>query len=257
MEISIMTYIIACPIVFLAGFVDAIAGGGGLISIPGYLIAGLPPVVASATNKISAGMGSAVSFTNYLRNRLVNIKLAIPSIIIAMLFSSIGAKVQTMIPEDYLKIFMLVALPVTMIIVLNKKSLEEKTKENIKITKKVFLLSFLIAMIMGFYDGIYGPATGTFLLIFFVKIVGMNIKEANGIAKAINFATDVGALILFLTKGMALIKLGLIAGMFNMIGNYIGSTLFLKKGVNIARPIMIIVMIIFIIKILLELLHII
>lgn len=257
MEINIFTYIIACPLVFLAGFVDAIAGGGGLISLPGYLIAGLSPIMASATNKLSAGMGATVAFGNYLKNGLVNLKLAVPCILVSMLFSSIGARVQMMIPEYYLKIFMLVALPITLLLVLNKETLKSKSIFNTKLTKKVFVLALFISAVIGFYDGIYGPATGTFLLIFFVKVVGMNIKESNGIAKAINWATNMGALVLFMSSGRVLISLGIVCGLFNMLGNYLGSNLFMKKGVDVARPIMISVMIIFIIRITLELLHII
>lgn len=254
---NLAQFFIACPLVFLAGFVDSIAGGGGLISIPGYLIAGLPPVTASATNKLSAGMGATVATGNYFKNGFINIKLAIPCIITAMIFSSFGAKVQMMIPEYYLKIFMLIALPLTLLLVLNKESLKSKTLLKKKLTKKVYSLSLFISAMMGFYDGLYGPATGTFLMIFFVKVVEMNIKESNGIAKAINWATNMGALALFLTSGKVIVSLGLTAGVCNMIGNYLGSKLFIKKGVDVARPIMITVMLIFIIKILLELFHII
>ena len=147
MEINIFTYLIACPLVFLAGFVDAIAGGGGLISLPGYLIAGLPPITASATNKLSAGMGATVAFGNYLKNGLVNMKLSVPCVIIAMIFSSLGARVQMMIPEHFLKIFMLIALPVTLIIVLNKEALKPKIFFSAKLTKEVFIKALIIAKI--------------------------------------------------------------------------------------------------------------
>lgn len=254
---QLLPYIIACPLVGLAGFVDSIAGGGGLISMPAYLIAGLPPVVASATNKVSAMMGTTISFHEYLKNKFVNFKLAIPCIFIAMIFSSIGARVQIMIPEYYLKIFMLIALPITLIFILNKNTFKSHNIFGIKLTKKVYILSFLVSALLGFYDGIYGPATGTFLIMFFVKVVGMNIKESNGMAKTINWATNLGALVLFVFANKAIIPLGICCGLFNMIGCYIGSKMFIKKGADVGRPIMIIVMSIFIIKILLELAHVI
>lgn len=254
---QLLPYIIACPLVGLAGFVDSIAGGGGLISMPAYLIAGLPPVVASATNKVSAMMGTTISFHEYLKNKFVNYKLAIPCIFIAMIFSSIGARVQIMIPEYYLKIFMLIALPITLVFILNKNTFKSHSIFGIKLTKKVYILSFLVSALLGFYDGIYGPATGTFLIMFFVKVVGMNIKESNGMAKTINWATNLGALVLFVFANKAIIPLGICCGLFNMIGCYIGSKMFIKKGADVGRPIMIIVMSIFIIKILLELAHVI
>lgn len=254
---QILPYIIACPLVGLAGFVDSIAGGGGLISIPAYLIAGLPPVVASATNKVSAMMGTTVSFYEYFKNKFVIFKLAIPCIFIAMFFSSIGARVQMMIPEDYLKIFMLIALPITLIFILNKNAFKSHSIFGTKLTKRVYLLSFLVSALLGLYDGVYGPATGTFLIMFFVKVVGMNIKESNGMAKTINWATNFGALILFVFANKAIIPLGICCGIFNMVGSYIGSHMFVKKGADIVRPIMIIVMLVFIIKIALELAHVI
>lgn len=251
-DISLITYLIVCPLVGLAGFVDSIAGGGGLISLPAYLIAGLPPVVASATNKVSAIMGATVSLANYSRKGFVKLKITIPCCLAAILCSSAGAKIQTLIPQDILKVFMLVALPVTLIFILNKKSLEPKNDGIIEIGLREILLAIAISIAMGFYDGLYGPGTGTFLLIFFVNIVGMNIKDANGAAKAINWATNFGAAIIFIRSGIPYITLGLCAGICSMMGSYIGSNLFAKKGVNIARPIMIIVMIIFILKIAIE-----
>ena len=254
---SILPFIIACPLVGLAGFVDSIAGGGGLISLPAYLIAGFPPVEASATNKVSSMMGTTVSFHEYIKNKFVSFKLAIPCIFIAMAFSSMGAKVQTMIPENYLKIFMLIALPITLVFILNKNVFKSHNIFGTKLTKKVYILSFMVSAVLGFYDGVYGPATGTFLIMFFTKVVGMNIKESNGMAKAINWSTNFGALVLFLLSNKANVLLGLCCGVFNMIGCYIGSHMFVKKGSDIARPIMIAVMSIFIIKIVLELVHVI
>lgn len=252
MNVTLLTYLIACPFAGLGGFVDSIAGGGGLISLPGYMIAGLSPHVASATNKISGFMGTSVAFGNYIKKGFVKIKTSIPCCIVALIFSSLGAKLQTWIPDNYLKIFMLIALPCTLLFILNKKSLESKNEGSIEFTAKEIFLALIISALLGIYDGAYGPGTGTFLLLFFVNIVKMNIKEANGLAKAINWATNAGALLTFISSGLAIIPLGIAAGVCGMLGNYIGSNLFAKKDAKIARPIMIIVMIIFIIKLIVE-----
>lgn len=252
MNITFITFLIVCPLVFLAGFVDSIAGGGGLISLPAYLIAGLPPINASATNKVSAFMGTTISTGNYFLKGYMNIVFAIPGIISAIIFSSIGAKIQTLIPEQYLKIFMLIALPITLLFTLNKKSFKD-TNKKINVGRKELLLTILISIIFGFYDGLYGPGTGTFLILFFVNIVKFNVREANGLGKAINLSTNLGSLIYFLYAGKAIILLGVVAGIFNMLGCFIGSNLFSKKGISIARPIMILVMIIFMVKLILEL----
>lgn len=255
-QLNFYQYVVAIFLCGLAGFVDSIAGGGGLISMPGYLIIGLPPITASATNKLSAFMGATVTLFNYKKKGFVKLGKAIPYCLVAILSSSIGAKVETLIPEYYLKIFMLIVLPITMLIILNKNSLKAKESNFIE-CKETFIKILLIAFVIGFYDGIYGPGTGTFLLIALVNIVFMDIKSANGLTKAINWSTNIGALVVFLFSGKVLIMLGILCGVSNMIGSYIGSNLFAKKGVDIAKPIMIIVMIIFIVKIILELLNVI
>lgn len=252
-NVSIITYLIVCPFVFLAGFVDSIGGGGGLISLPGYLIAGLPPVVASATNKLSAFMGTSVAFANYTKKGFVRLKVAIPASIFAIVFSSLGAKVQTMIPENVLKVFMLIALPLSLLIMLNKNAFKMQINLITHFGRKEYIEVFIISSVMGFYDGIYGPGCGTFLILLFVNVVGMTLKESNGLAKAINLATNIGALLYFIKVGLPIFSLGIVAGIFNMIGCYIGSNLFAKKGNGITRPIMIIVMLIFMIKIIFEL----
>lgn len=252
-NVSIITYLIVCPLVFLAGFVDSIGGGGGLISLPGYLIAGLPPVVASATNKLSAFMGTSVAFVNYTKKGFVRLKVALPASIFAIVFSGIGAKVQTMIPENILKVFMLIALPLSLLIVLNKNSFKMKINLITRFGKKEYIETFIISSLMGFYDGVYGPGCGTFLILLFVNVVRMTLKESNGLAKSINLATNIGALLYFIKAGLPIFSLGVVAGIFNMLGCYIGSNLFAKKGNSITRPIMITVMIIFMIKIIFEL----
>ncbi|MDO5850853.1 MAG: sulfite exporter TauE/SafE family protein, partial [Methanobacteriaceae archaeon] len=178
---------------------------------------------------------------------------AIPCVICAIIFSSLGAKVQVGIPENYLRIFMLIALPITLIFMLRKKSLSDNSDKDFKFDKKSMLKAICISCLLGFYDGVYGPGTGTFLLLFFVNIVKMRLKEANGMSKAINWSTNAGALMYFFYSGKVIVPLAIMAGICNMVGAYLGSNLFAKKGVNIARPIMIIVMSIFIIKVIFEL----
>lgn len=251
--ITLKQIIIICPLVGLAGFVDSIAGGGGLISLPAFLIAGVPPITASATNKLSAFMGATVSFTNYIKKGFVNIIAAIPCVICALIFSSFGAKVQVGIPENYLRIFMLIALPITLLFILRKKSLSDNNNQDFKYDKIAMIKAIFISCVLGFYDGLYGPGTGTFLLLFFVNVVKMKLKDANGMSKAINWSTNAGALMYFFYSGKVIVPLAIMAGICNMTGAYLGSNLFAKKGVNIARPIMITVMIIFIIKVVIEL----
>ena len=121
MEITLQTFLIVCPFLFLAGLIDAIGGGGGLISLPAYLIAGLPPHAAVATNKMSSTCGTTLATIRFIKNGLVNFKLAIPSIIAAIIGSSIGANISLLVDESIMLYIMIAILPVCAFLVLNKK----------------------------------------------------------------------------------------------------------------------------------------
>lgn len=246
----LIQFLIICPLVFLAGFVDSIAGGGGLISLPAYMIAGVPTHSAIATNKLSSSMGTSISVFRYGKNGYIPWKQAIFCAVSAFLGSNLGAKLSLLIADDILKIIMLFMLPITAIFVLGKKTLDVEREPLSEI--KTILLSMLVAVVIGAYDGFYGPGTGTFLILFLTVIAHMNLKNANGIAKAINFSSNISALVVFLINGKAIIPLGLTAGLFSILGNYVGSKIFDKKGVIAVKPVMVGVLGIFFLKVLFE-----
>lgn len=236
MELSLQTYLIICPLVFFAGLIDAIGGGGGLISLPAYLIAGLPPHMAIATNKMSSTFGTFLATARFIKNKLVNFKLAVPSIIASILGASIGSNLSLIIDEKYLLMGMVVILPFSAFIVLNKKLFNDDGTNEIKLDKRTYLTATIAAFIIGCYDGFYGPGTGTFLIIAFVVFTKISIKIANAQAKVINLTTNITSLVIFLYNGKVIITLGLIAAICNMAGNYIGSGLVLKNGSKIVKP---------------------
>ena len=121
MELTLGTFLFVCPLLFMAGLVDAIGGGGGLISLPAYLIAGVPVHQAIATNKLSSTCGTTLATIRFIKNKLVNLKLAIPSVISAIIGSSIGAKLSLMMEEQLMEYILFIVLPVAALIVLNKK----------------------------------------------------------------------------------------------------------------------------------------
>lgn len=250
MNITPMTYLIVCPLVFLAGLVDAIGGGGGLISLPAYLLTGLDPHVAIATNKLSSCLGTAVATGRFVKQRLINWRMAVPGVVCAFIGSSIGARVSLVTPETVLLGILIVLLPVTAFIVLNKNLFQDHREEDEVITQKTYVIAALAALIVGFYDGFYGPGTGTFLIIAFTAFAGLGLKSANGETKVINLTTNLVALCVFLLHGMVLIMLGLPAALCNMLGNYIGAGLMMKNGMKIVRPSILIVLLLLAIKIL-------
>lgn len=197
MDLSFHTYLIVCPFVFLAGLVDAIGGGGGLISLPAYLIAGLPTHAAIATNKISSTFGTSLATYRFAKAKLINVKLAIPSVIAAIIGSSMGAKISMLVPEKILSYVLIIILPLAAFFVLNKKLFNDEGSEDVTLDKRTYITASLAALIVGIYDGFYGPGTGTFLIIAFTVFAKLNIQTSNAQAKVINLTTNVTSLLFF------------------------------------------------------------
>lgn len=252
MSIDLTTYLIVCPLVFLGGFVDAVAGGGGLISLPAYMIAGLPVHNCIATNKLSSGMGTTVSTYRFARGGNIPWKRALPCIAMAMIGSSAGARLALLVDAELFKRIMLVIIPATAFYVLRTKTMDGEP-EPIG-AKQMLIRSSLVALVIGMYDGFYGPGTGTFLILLLSGFARFRLGEANGVAKSINLTTNLTSLAVYLMSGKVIVILGLIAGLFGIAGNYIGVSFFNEKGSKAVKPIMITVLIIFFIRILTEIL---
>ena len=251
-SINLLTFLIVCPLTFLGGFVDAVAGGGGLISVPAYMIAGLPAHNAIATNKLSAGMGTSVATAKLAKLGYIPWRKAVFCIIMALIGGSAGAKLALLVSADLFKKIMLVIIPLTAVYLMRNKSMAEE-KEPLNRTQTI-LRSGAIALIIGMYDGFYGPGTGTFLILLLTGFAHFKLGEANGVAKSINLTTNISSLTVYLMNGKVLLLLGIAGGISGIVGNYIGVTFFDKKGSKAVKPIMMIVLVIFFIRIISELL---
>lgn len=250
MTLSIGTFLFVCPLLFLAGLVDAIGGGGGLISLPAYLIAGLPMHQAVATNKLSSTCGTTLATVRFIKNKLVNFKLAIPSVISAIIGSSIGAKLSLMMDERIMEYILFVVLPLAAFIVLNKKLFKDNPDAELTLNAKTYMTAVIAALIIGMYDGFYGPGTGTFLIIAFTTFAKISVGSANAQAKVINLTTNITSLIIFILNGQVLFSLGLAAAACNMLGGYIGAGLVINKGSRIVKPTILLVLLLLFLKIL-------
>lgn len=249
-DISASTYLIVCPFLFLAGLVDAIGGGGGLISLPAYLIAGIPAHTAIATNKMSSTCGTALATARFVKNGLVNLKLAVPSVIVAIIGSSIGAHISMIVPSAIMMKVLIVVLPISAFFVLNKKLFHDNEVEDFTLDARMYLTACISAFVIGIYDGFYGPGTGTFLIIAFTVFAKIGIKSANAQAKVINLTTNVTSLVIFLINGQAWIALGIVAAACNMLGGYLGAGMVMKNGSKIVRPSILLVLFLLLLKIL-------
>ncbi len=238
--------------VFAAGFVDGIGGGGGIISVPVYLLAGLPTHFALGTNKMSSAIGTAVSTLRYLRKGYADWPLAIPSILLAVGGSYIGTSLQLMADERILKYLLLLVLPLAAVVLLRKKSLPEERGELPLWKRRLAVWGSSLAV--GIYDGFYGPGTGTFLLLAFCTLGKLDVRTASGNVKLVNLSSNLGALTTSLLAGKVLIGVGLTAACFSVAGHYLGSGLAIKNGARIIRPVILIVILLLLIRVLAELL---
>ena len=252
MDISLTHFLIVCPLVFLAGYIDAVAGGGGLVSLPAYLISGLPAHYAIATNKLSSAMGTTLTTVRYAKDGFIPWKQAAFCVVFALIGSACGARLALLLDDEVFKIVMLFIIPVTAVYVFKSKALVCE-KPPLSFTKTT-VLSCVVALVIGAYDGFYGPGTGTFLLLLLTALAHMPLTTANGITKAINLTTNITALAVFMLNGKVLYPLGLAAGVFSIAGNYLGAKHFEKGGGKSVKPVMILVLTVFFIKVLYEVL---
>lgn len=237
--------------VFCASFVDAIGGGGGIISVPVYLLAGLPTHYALGTNKLSSSLGTIFSTYRYLKSGFVDWVLAIPSVVFALLGAHLGTKLQIMVDENYLKYVLLVVLPIVTLVMLRQKKFPEEKRQ---IDRKLqMLIVWSASFIVGGYDGFYGPGTGTFLLLIFCNFAKMDLRTASGNVKIVNLSSNIGAVATSIMAGKVLFPIGIIAAVFSMTGHYLGAGLTIKNGSKIVRPVIFIVLGLLAVKIILEL----
>jgi len=249
----IVQFLIICPLVFLGGFVDAIAGGGGLISLPAYLIAGLPVHTAIGTNKISSAMGTAVTTWKFWKQGYIQVKLAALCAVCALGGSTLGANLALLVSDHIFKIILLFILPITGFYVFRSKAIMSEQTEK-PFTTRTFVIGAACAFGIGIYDGFYGPGTGTFLLLLLTGLGKMDLNHAAGTTKVINLSTNIAALVTYLINGHIWLVMGLCAGVFGIAGNWIGARSFSQKGGKIAKPVICIVLAVFFVRILWELL---
>lgn len=246
MTLNLPMFLIVCPLALLAGFVDSVAGGGGLISLPAYYLAGLPPTLAAGTNKLSAAVGTAASTYKYYKGGKIDLSLAVPAALAALPGSYLGTRLLLVIPENVIKIMMLAALPIVAAIVLfHKDGLVGKKRVS---NQWLPLVCAFIGFAVGFYDGLVGPGTGTFLILGMTLFAGMEAVEASGSAKVVNLASNIASLATLLVSRQVLLPLGLCAAVFAAIGNTLGAGITMKRGTKFIRLMMIVVILLLLAK---------
>lgn len=220
---------------FITAFVDSIAGGGGLISVPALLTVGLSPQMVLGTNKLQGSIASVISAYEYVRAGKANLKLMVKIIPFVIVGASLGVVTVRFLPSDWLKPIIIVLLIFILIITFIKKNIGKY--ENPK-PLTVGLLSCLMILggIFGFYDGFFGPGTGSFLLFMFL-FTGVSYVSAQANAKILNTTSNLVALLVFMKYGYVHYQYGLIMAASGILGAKAGTTVAVTKGSKFVKPI--------------------
>ncbi|TBU96290.1 TSUP family transporter [Stutzerimonas kirkiae] len=236
MEFSAELLLLFFLIAMLAGCIDAIAGGGGLITLPALLALGIPPAAAIATNKLGAAAGSFSSALYFVRIREVHLGRVWPMMLTTFIGSLTGALVLTRIDNSLLKSVIPILLIAFSIYFLLSPRLGEADKKQL-LSPAYYLL--LIAPAIGFYDGFFGPGTGAFLSIGFVLLLGYNMIKATAHAKVLNFCSNLAALLFFILHGGILWSIGLAMLAGQLLGGNLGARMAVRSGHRLIRVVMI------------------
>ena len=249
MEVTLQTLLIVCPLVFLAAVVDAIGGGGGLISLPAYTLAGLPYGLASGCNKFSASFGTLSSVVKYARGRKILWLPALVAALGALPGAWLGTWISMLLSSRFMYIFMICATPVVGLLVVFKKDIGAEPRP---VTKKTLFLCFLSGLLVGAYDGFFGPGTGTFLILLFTALTGMDMVTASATAKPVNLASNISSLATRIAAGQVIFALAVPAVLFSISGGYLGSKLALMRGARFIRYVMLGVLALLVVTLILE-----
>ncbi|MFD1347491.1 TSUP family transporter [Nesterenkonia halotolerans] len=248
LEITWVTLLLLIAAGFAAGWVDAVVGGGGLLQLPAMLmIPGITPVQALATNKLGSIFGTTTSAITYARRVKPAMGTALPMAVAALLASYCGAVVAASLPERIILPLILLALIGVGVFTAVRPQVGQLEKLR-HVGMGHLARAVMIGMILGFYDGVLGPGTGTFLVIALVTVLGYNFLNSSAQAKVVNVATNLGALLYFAPAGHVLLGLGLVLGAANMAGGYLGARMAIAKGSKFIRVVFLIVVFALVIK---------
>lgn len=250
-SIEIGTFIFLGIACFIAAFIDAVAGGGGLITVPAYLASGLPAHIALGTNKVSSSIGTVASSWKFATSGKVNWKMVTKMMPFSFIGALLGVKTVILIDSKYLYPIAIVLLLLVLIYTLvNKKMGEENNfhgldKDNLRIGK-------IMALVMGFYDGFFGPGTGSFIIFALIKIFKLDFTNASGNAKILNLTSNLASMFLFIYLGKVNFFYSIPIGIIMIFGATLGAKTAVTKGTAFIKPMFLVVTTVVLIKMILE-----
>lgn len=251
-ELTVTQGVICCMAFFFAGIIDSISGGGGLITIPVMLAVGIPVHYITGTNLCSAWIGSGVAAAKFIKSGKIHFKSALLTLPFAIVGSGLGARLNLMMPDRYLKIFMIAAIPVIAVFLFVNKTIGDEDHVDGRSLFQVVFWSAVIGIVLGTYMGFYGPGAGLFIMLAYAVFLKLNLVRANGNTRFVIAIAVISSVITYAVSGAVIWKLAAAATVFNIVGSYIGASLAIKNGEKIIRPVMFVVLGLLIVKVIVD-----
>lgn len=247
MELSLSMLIFICIAGFLAAAVDSIAGGGGMISLPAIIAAGVPPHLALGTNKFASTWASFTSTLKFAKSGKINFKLIKFQIPCTILGAALGVKTVLAIDEKYLQMLIVILVFAVALYTTFKKDFGQVDRFK-GLTTTNTAIGMVFAFSLGFYDGFFGPGTGSFLIFLFISVFGFDFTSAAGNGKILNFVSNIVSLILFAIGGKIIYLVGIPMAISMIFGAYVGTHIAINNGPKVIKPIFITIALALIVK---------
>ena len=245
--------LLCCLAFFFAGIVDSITGGGGLITIPVMLAVGIPVHYITGTNQCSAWIGTGVAAYKYVRSGNIHLQSAVITLPFAILGSYIGARMNLMLPDRVLKIFMLVTVPIIAAFIFANKHMGEEDRADEQPKRSIVIRSSIIGIVLGGYQGFYGPGAGMFFMLAYAALLKLSLVRATGNTRFVIAIASITSVITYAASGAVILNLAVAATVFNIAGSYLGAALAIKNGSRIIRPILFCVVVLLMVKLVFDL----
>jgi uncharacterized membrane protein YfcA len=246
-DLTIQTIALLAVAAFVAGFIDSIAGGGGLVTVPALLLAGLSPVDSLGTNKLQGLFGSGSATLAYAAKGQVDPRKQSRPALFAFAGGALGALAATVVPADILR----AALPVVLIAIALYFALKPNMNDVDRAERMTPLLfSMTLVPLVGLYDGLFGPGAGSFYMLAFVTLAGYGVLKATAHTKLLNFASNIGGFVVFAAAGVIYWKIGLMMGVCQFLGARVGALLAVRIGARLIKPLLVVVCVALAVKLL-------
>lgn len=237
-----------CPLLLAAGFLDGIAGGGGIIALPAYILTGMPMHSAYACNKLQSGLGTLVSCLKYIKEKFVDLKFALIAVPFTVAASTLTTRLVLNLDNEKIKLIIAICIPIAVLMMFLKKKISSKTVTKHEINKKTVILSALSGIILGTYDAIFGPGGGTIAIIIFSLLLNYDVRVGCGNGKVIIVASNFTAMISYIFSGYMIYHVAIPCAAANMIGSYLGAAVAAKKGEKVVFPAMLTIVLVLVVQ---------